>query len=119
MKTFIKSWKVGVLGAIACINTEVFEPAEAKAQGDESFLLRVRIHYQSLDREVVMIFFRLNESKKFKTSFAYQFRNQARKRKNLKNIAFSKIIFCFVNYDIDSDYLDDILQKIYPKYKYK
>lgn len=157
--------------------TEVFEPAEAKAQGDEAFLLRVRIHYQSLDREVVMIFFRLNGSKKvsavystditlsaktirrrwfqrtqiepffpmmkdtlkiqhskstdiesfakklcvflFKASFAYQFRNQARKRKNLKNIAFSKIIFCFVNYDIDSDYLDDLLQKIYPKYKYK
>ena len=176
-KTFIKSWKVGVLGAIACINTEVFEPAEAKTQGDESFLLRVRIRYQPIDREVVIIFFRLNGSKKvsavysaditlsaktirrkwfqrtqiepffpmmkdtlkiqhskstdiesfakklcvflFKASFAYQFRNQARKRKNLKNIAFSKIIFCFVNYDIDSDYLDDILQKIYPKYKYK
>lgn len=158
--------------------TAVFEPAEAIAQQcSKPFLLRVRVNYKSIEREVVMIFFRLNGSKKvsavyctdlnisaktlrrrwfqrtqieqffrmmkdtlkiqhtkstdkdsftkklctflFKATFAYRFRNHARKHKGLKNIAFSKLIFLFVNYDINSSYLDDLLQKVYPKYKYK
>ena len=158
--------------------SEVFEPAEATAaKNGKDFVLRVRVYYQSLEREVVMIFFRLNGSKKvsavyttdislsaktirrrwfqrtqieqffrmmkdtlkiqhskstdiesfakklcvflFKATFAYRFRNEARKQKGLKNIAFSKLMFFFVNYDINSNYLDDLLQEIYPKYKYK
>jgi hypothetical protein len=156
---------------------EVFEPAETACEDkSEAFLLRVRVHYQSLDREVTMIFFRLNGSKKvsavystdknisaktlrrrwfqrtqieqffrmmkdtlkiqhskstdkdsftkklctffFKATFAYQFRNHARKYKGLKKVAFSKLIFFFVNYKVDSKYLDDLLQEIYPKYRY-
>ena len=167
----------GVKYAISQYISQVFEPREAAEKGNKNFVLRVRIYYQSLKREVVMIFFRLNGSKKvsavyttdillsaktirrrwfqrtqieqffrmmkdtlkiqhskstdiesfgkklclflFKATFAYQFRNQARKQKGLKKMAFSKIVFCFVNYNIDSSYLDDILQKIYPKHKYK
>jgi hypothetical protein len=157
---------------------EVFEPAEAAATDkDKAFILRTRVHYQSIDREVVMIFFRLNGSKKvsavystnlnisaktlrrrwfqrtqieqffrmikdtlkiqhtkstdkesftkklatflFKATFAYRFRNFARKHKHLKNVAFSKLIFFFVNFNIQSKYIDDLLQRIYPKHKYK
>ena len=157
---------------------EVFEPAEAAAEDtDKPFILRTRVHYQSLNREVVMIFFRLNGSKKvsavystnlnisaktlrrrwfqrtqieqffrmikdtlkiqhskstdkdsftkklctflFKATFAYKFRNYVRKHKELKKVAFSKLIFLFVNYNVNSDYFESLLQHIYPKYKYK
>lgn len=157
---------------------EVFEPAEAAATStNKAFILRNRVHYQSINREVVMIFFRLNGSKKvsavyctnlnisaktlrrrwfqrtqieqffrmikntlkiqhtkstdkesfskklatflFKATFAYRFRNFARKHKDLKKVAFSKLIFFFVNFDIQSKYIDDLLQQVYPKYKRK
>ena len=52
----------------------------------------------------------------FKATFAYRFRNFARKHKGLKKVAFSKLIFFFVNYNVDSKYLDNLLQEIYPKY---
>jgi hypothetical protein len=43
----------------------------------------------------------------FKATFAYRFRNFARKHKGLKKVAFSKLIFFFVNYNVDSKYLDN------------